>query len=97
MPKLVLLVPCRSVLQLSALGEKAVGSALQFVGNVAASAGAGGAPGGGGGEPPSGAVMMAGEIDTVKRYDVTGMFHWCEARGIDKCVWVRISLKIMEY
>ena len=75
----------RSLLQLNAVGEKAVGSALQFVGSVAAnSSGAGG-----GGEPPSGVVgMMAGEIDTVKRYDVTGMFHWCEARGIDKCVWV---------
>ncbi|XP_063713321.1 calcium-activated potassium channel subunit alpha-1-like isoform X2 [Symsagittifera roscoffensis] len=76
----------RSLLQLNAVGEKAVGSALQFVGSVAAnSSGAGG-----GGEPPSGVVgMMAGEIDTVKRYDVTGMFHWCEARGIDKCVWLR--------
>ena len=78
-------------MQLNAM-DKGVGGALQFVvGTAGVTAGAVASGGGGGGEPPPGAVgIMANEIDTVKRYDVTGMFHWCEARGIDKCVWVSL-------
>ena len=56
----------------------------------------GGGGGGGGGGGIDAVALMSGEIDSVKRYDVTGMFHWCESRGIEKCVWVSLLSKYLK-